>query len=129
MSGCADVCLDHDYDGFNEFYSDRLVTARKPHKCCECGGAIGSGQRYQRASGKNDGNLWTEATCAVCAEIRAAFVCGTWIFGELWESIRETMFPIWETLGPLDCLAKLTTLGAREKCRAEYAKWQARYSR
>lgn len=37
---CADVCLDMDYDGDNEFYAEVIRTARQPHACCECGRTI-----------------------------------------------------------------------------------------
>lgn len=125
MSGCADVCLDHGY-GYepNNFWSSAIVTARKVYTCVECHEPISPGQRYERARGKTDNRFWTVTSCLVCAEIRDAFVCGSWIYGDLWESIRESMFPIWETKGPLDCLAKLTTLEARQKCREEYEEWQ-----
>lgn len=65
------------------------------------------------------------ATCLVCAEIRGAFVCGSYEFGRLWESIWEEMFPIWDTHGPIDCLAKLETKAARDYARERYAEWRA----
>jgi hypothetical protein len=121
---CADVCISHDYDRSAEFYTEKMVTARKPHVCCECSVRILPGNRYERASGKHDGNIWTETTCALCSEVRHAFVCHSWVFGQLWESIEEEMFPIWNERGPLDCLAKLTTLEARNLCRDRYAEWR-----
>jgi len=124
MSGCADVCIDHGYDEENEFYDETLVRARKPHRCCECHETIPVGVQYQRVAGKSDGRIWTATTCASCTEIRKAFVCGTWTFGELWESIQEQMFPIWNTQGPIDCLAKLDTREARDKAREEYRVWR-----
>lgn len=121
---CADVCIDQDYDGdIAEFYRESRPKARKPHQCCECGETIPVGTVYQRASGKSEGDVWSEATCAVCEEIRRAFVCGSVTFGMLWESIELEMFPIWTERGPIDCLAKLDTLAARDKCRARYQTW------
>jgi hypothetical protein len=61
----------------------------------------------------------------VCCEIREAFVCGSWVFGMLWESMSEEMFPMWRTKGAWDCLAKLTTPEAVAKCNAEYKEWYA----
>lgn len=121
---CADVCLDHGADGFNEFYAERLVVARKVHRCCECGAGIAAGERYERATGKSDGSIWSQATCTLCVEIRSAFVCGSCVFGQLWESIEEEMFPRWRTHGPFDCMAKLTTAGARDYCRARFEEWE-----
>lgn len=121
---CDDVCLDMDYDGCNDFYSESMRRAAKPHKCRECGREILKGEQYQVASGKSEGDFWTNRTCAECAEIRTAFVCGTWIFGELWESVREQIFPRWDEMKAIDCLAKLTTDTAIAKMRAEYARFQ-----
>lgn len=121
---CADVCLDHYYDADNEFYSESVVIARKAHQCCECRETIRAGDSYERASGKADGDLWTAKTCRLCREIRKAFVCGTWTFGLLWESIEESMFPIWDDKGPIDCLAKLDSVEARNKCREAYRQWR-----
>ena len=122
---CADVCLEFEYEGSGAaFYTERVVTARKVHRCCECFTAIPVGATYQRASGKYDGEVSTVKTCAACMEIRKAFVCGAWIFGQLWEEIEQVMFPILYESGPLDCLAKLKTVEARQKCRDRYHEWQ-----
>lgn len=121
---CADVCLDHCYDNDNEFYSASMVRARKPHKCCECQETIPVGATYERVAGKSDGRMWNAITCALCVEIRKAFVCGSWLHGYLWESIEDELFPVWDTSGPIDCLAKLETLEARQKARQRYADWK-----
>lgn len=125
---CFDVCLDHGYDDYNDFYHESIVAARKPYRCVECGTAIPVGARYERAAGKADGRVWTVHTCLLCAEIRKAFVCGGWQFGQLWESIEEDMFPIWDKAGPIDCLAKLDTREARDKCRDWYADWRSSHA-
>ena len=122
---CADVCIDHDYDDENAFYRETTPTARTPHTCCECRAVIPVGARYERAAGKSGGGVWTATSCARCAEIRHAFVCGGFRFGDLWESIEESIFPIWEASGPIDCLAKLTTLDARNTVREHYRDWKA----
>jgi hypothetical protein len=122
--GCADVCLSHDYDGDTSLYREGFSHARKEYGCCECGDAIPAGEQYQWASGKTGDGMFRVHTCAACAEIRAAFFCGSWIFGEMWETIREGMFPVWKRASAIDCLAKLTTDAAIAKCNAEYAEWR-----
>lgn len=108
------------------FYSEAVVTARKPWKCCECRRAIAVGEQYERASGMTDGCIFTEKTCLVCREIRKAFACDGWVFGDLWEAIYESLFDTWERSGPWDCLAKLETQQARQRMNDEYEKWKAR---
>lgn len=46
----------------------RQVTrrARKPHKCCECGGIIKPGERYEHASGVWEWGPDSYKTCADC---------------------------------------------------------------
>ena len=120
---CADVCLSHDWGGVTDFYAERTVRAKKPHVCCECGRTIGLGEQHEYVSAKCEGEFFTERTCGECAEIRKAFVCGSWVLGELWESMRDQMFPEWRSKGAWDCLAKLTTVAAVAKCNAAYREW------
>lgn len=123
MSGCGDVCLDHSHDGHNEFFSQATAKARKEHVCEECCETIRVGQQYERSSGKSEGLVWTVATCLRCREIREAFVCGFVVFGMLYESIEEEMFPVWNERGPIDCLAKLESRDARDYLRDMYREW------
>ena len=125
---CADVCLFEHYEGNGpDFHTTKTVTARKSHQCEECRDPINPGERYECTSGKWDGQMSTFRVCLPCVEIRDAFTCGSWIYGELWESIREEMFPVWREKGPWDCLAKLTSEAAIEKCNAEYREWMRDY--
>lgn len=121
---CADVCIDQDADNDNEFYTERMRRARRPHVCGECHATILPGQLYEYAAGKSDGTMWTAKTCALCAEIRKAFVCGSFYFTQLWEAIEAQMFPIWNERGPIDCLAQLETLEARNLARRKYDEWK-----
>jgi hypothetical protein len=120
-----DVCISHDVDGFCDFYAERIVTARKPHECCECRRAIAPGTVYERATGMYEGGFFRDATCLVCADVRKAFVCGSWLLGELWESVEDELFPRWRTEGPFECLARLSTADAREYCQKRYSEWES----
>ena len=120
---CADVCLSHYHECDISLYREGFSRARKDYSCCECGDMIATGEQYQWASGKSDGGMFREQTCADCAEVRTAFVCGSWVFGELWCSIREEMFPVWKRASAIDCLAKLTSDAAIAKCNASYREW------
>jgi len=121
---CAEVCIDHGYYETNEFYSEAIVRARKAHSCVECSGNIEPGDQCESASGKSDGDVWTYRTCASCLEIREAFVCGDHRFGDLWESIREEVFPLWNESGPFDCLGKVETREVRDRLMAAWREWR-----
>ena len=88
--GCVCVSVsDYDYDQ-PELYKDKIVKARKEHKCCECGERIAIGERHEHAKGKWDGNWDSYRTCLFCTKLRAELCCfGGWIFGELRELVWE----------------------------------------
>lgn len=121
---CADVCIDMDYDSDETKFSRFIMrTARKVHECCECKGQIKPGDRYEYACGLDDYSFWEAKTRPTCYEIRRALVCGSWIYGMLWDEIGEVVFPEWKNSSPIDCLAKIESLDARNKLRERYADW------
>lgn len=89
MTECG-ICISSDINGeYNEFYSSEIRKARKWHRCCECHQRIEAGSRYERASGKFDGEMFAYKTCMLCAEIRDRFACtGDYCHGDLWEAMR-----------------------------------------
>lgn len=48
-----------DIGGGMEAYTERLVVARKEHRCCETGAVIRSGTHYWLCKGLYDGRWWT----------------------------------------------------------------------
>ena len=50
--------------------SDETLTARKPHGCNECGGTIGTGDRYHRQRNVDGGDIWTWKAHRLCAAIQ-----------------------------------------------------------
>lgn len=121
---CKDVCVVMDYDGSNAFQSEEVRRARKPYQCCECKEVIAVGQEHHYETGKNDGFFWTYRTCAPCFEIRRTFCCDGWVFGDLWQEIHGQLFPYWDAMMAIDCLAQLTTDSAVAKMRDEYASFK-----
>ena len=121
MSDCG-VCIGGgDYDGTPEFSHISTPKARKDHKCLECRRAIRRGSQYERTSGKFDGNIYSDAVCLECAEIRDAFYCGegAYIVGDLWEQMGEC-FPALTT----GCFDRLTTPAAKAFLRDRWLKWK-----
>lgn len=80
-----------------EFFTERRVTARKPHRCEECRRPIVPGELYVKASGKWDGNLDSFGFCLFCRELarqadarHEGVLGGDCIaFGELREALNE----------------------------------------
>jgi len=83
-----------DYDT-PEFYEQSERTARKQHKCSECGRPIHSGERYEYVAAKNDGELWQAKTCCRCLAVRnyvqAHVPCFCWYHHNMLEDADNEM--------------------------------------
>lgn len=83
------------------FFSDKIVKAKKEHRCSECKEAIPIKTQYEYASGCWDGDFQVYKTCMSCVEIRAHFACGNgWTYGYLWNDLEENFFPDMKAGGP-----------------------------
>jgi hypothetical protein len=73
-----------------EFSRSVLHTARKAHKCSECGREIGKGERYEYATGRAE-ELFVNKTCAHCIDAREWLVkeCGGYAFGCIQEDLTQ----------------------------------------
>lgn len=121
--GC-DVCIggDVDYDGYPEFYIEAWPKARKPHRCVECREEIKRGESYQSASGKFDGEIFREKTCAACADIRNVYSCGSSpAFGAMWNEFEENVFDHLQMAG--ECWDSLTA-PAKAKLLDKWREWK-----
>ena len=82
------IDIDHG-DNEYEIVSDKMITAKRNFKCCECQDIIPAGQRHEYFAGRtDDGRMDKYHTCMVCRSIRMKFVCD-WIYSELFESISD----------------------------------------
>lgn len=85
-----------DYDR-PEFISTTIRTARKTHKCCECGHIIQPNEKYEHVAGKWDGDFSTFNTCEMCADLRDSLVDngGCYQYGglneEYWEHLHTVL--------------------------------------
>lgn len=79
-----------------ECFTHKQPRARRPHKCCECGGRIQVGETYHRMSGVWDGEPSVYKVCPECEILRADVdkdLSGTQEatgYGGLWESVDES---------------------------------------
>lgn len=86
MSLISCECMDFEQP---EFYCRSTVKARTPKKCCECGGEILPGEKYERVSAKWDGGVRRFCTCVDCVEAWAVAGCECRVHGELREFAEE----------------------------------------
>ena len=78
-----------------EFFSETVNTARKAHRCSECGRAIEVGEQYENVAGKWDGDFSTFKTCLRCRAVRLYVIehvpCFCWTYTDLLNDARETV--------------------------------------
>lgn len=74
-----------------EWSSERWVTARKPHRCGECGRTIIPKERYERVAGVWDGDFLTQLTCEHCVVARGWLerVCSTWLYNAVLADMQD----------------------------------------
>ena len=72
-------------------YRERIVRARKPHQCGECGRVISVGERYRYAFSVYEGWGSSYYTCEHCCSGAdwLARECGGYIFSEVAEELWE----------------------------------------
>ncbi|ASR80678.1 hypothetical protein FDI41_gp47 [Arthrobacter phage Piccoletto] len=63
------------------FATEKLVTARKAHKCGECFRPIVKGEQYHRGAGKWEGDFWHMKWCVPCQKFRTILL---YVDGEFW---------------------------------------------
>lgn len=105
---CACVYCDIE-DSRSSVVTIKIVTARKTHKCGECGCKIKSGAKYENVKGLWDGEWSTCKTCSDCLSIRNEFFCEGWYYGQVLEYLQEH---IRESDGMIssDCILSLTSI-------------------
>lgn len=86
-----DACYcDHEQP---EFYRQKVVKARKLHRCDECGCDIRPGMDHEAFVGKWDGYVSMYRTCDLCLSFRRWYdanrPCFCWCFGEMFEAVRD----------------------------------------
>jgi len=74
-------------------FSSKMVKARKPHRCVECGDTIVPGETYERTKQMYDGSFDSYATCDCCVDQRDTLMSQTgaecWLVGGLQEALQE----------------------------------------
>lgn len=85
------MCMVDGADGYNEFSAQREHTARKPHRCEECGRTIHPGERYLLTCWKYEGDFSQARMCAHC-QVAADWLtenCGGYLTHGVEEDLRE----------------------------------------
>ena len=114
MSECGCVWVDTD-DCEQWRLENRLVTARKDHKCYECGDQIKKGDQYKLEKLADVDGISTYKTCMTCFEIRKAFFCQGWWYGQVSCDLREHIREMGGKISS-DCIAPLPPAARERVC-------------
>jgi len=88
MLGESCICQDYDGDG-PEFFTTRIVKARKVHRCGECREEVSVGQLHEYVVGKWEGDFGTHRTCLPCKNVRDSLMQCGFAFGRVWDDVRN----------------------------------------
>lgn len=82
-----------DYSDAPSVYRKAMRTARKPHRCYECGRQIATGEKYENVFAVWAGDPATCCTCQHCLDLRefvlAHVPCSCWEHGNMREAILD----------------------------------------
>lgn len=118
MSDCG-VCIGYEGGDFSALWDEVIRTARKPHKCGDCGRTIQPGERYELISSLYDGSWSKYKTCHECAEIADAFMCNGRVVGQLWDLMWDA-YPALNTA----CYERLSTPAAKAELQRRWMVWK-----
>lgn len=100
MTACC--CID-DGDAPAVFRSQDVARARKAYRCCECQREIPKGAPYRNESGLWDDRWEVYRICRLCLAIRRdRFNCG-YVYGRMWEDLRDCLWESCDCDDPCDC--------------------------
>ena len=102
---CGCVYVD-DLDGPATVLSQKIVKARKQHRCCNCDNPIKPSVSYEKIVTVEDGGLYTYKTCEDCLSIRDAFFCTSYYF-EFIGPLQEHIYAIDGNVSS-ECIESLT---------------------
>ena len=119
MSLCE---CEYDGDAMPTLWTETNPTARKDHRCDDCGGIIPAGQKYKHIKFKWEGEFETSNVCLGCQDIRTVFPCVA--VGDLKRAVLDELsegdgdLPLVD-LGPAGAAKMDEFLAEYEKCRGD----------
>ena len=118
---CACIDVDVDLDCTVEILSDKTVTAKKEHECCECKRAIKPGETYKNECLKFEGKLERWKTCLDCLSVRRVIFC-SFYFGCLWDDLEDELH---QSNGQISesCISALTPKAREQVCKIIENTW------
>src|SRR3990167_10996312 len=78
-----------------EFWSSKIKTARKQHRCGECGKPIKPGDKYEAVAAVQAGDFYAPKTCEPCHDLRQWVAnnlpCFCWAHGNVLDDAKAAV--------------------------------------
>lgn len=116
--------IDVDPEVYLQVISEKIVTARIPHKCNECSDIIELGQQYERLAGNDDGHFLVHKTCFDCLSVRNTLFC-TWHIGRIWDDLWDDIYYTDGREAIANCLSELTPKAREKVCALLEDVWES----
>ena len=113
MECSCTVDIDYTDDGPTVHKTD-IRTARKKHRCAECGVIINPGEKYEHAWGVWDSEASKYKTCLDCKSLRDVFF-DAFSYTRIWEDFYDEFGSITPEV-PESCIAALTPVARAKVC-------------
>jgi len=110
---CATVSTGYD-DGAATTLSEKIVTARKQHKCHECQRKIQPGERYENYVGLYV-NVFRHKTCLDCVSLRDVFFTYGYTYEAIWQDMWEHIYECGDEISE-SALSRLTPAARARVC-------------
>jgi len=115
--------IEIDINDSPELLSNHTQTARKLHKCTECGRVISIGEKYEKTTGLWSGVWDAFKTCVDCLSLRCVFFPHNgFVFGEIRGDIHQNISDNQGDI-PEDCISELTPAAREFVCDAIERTW------
>ena len=111
---CTATHPDEDSDALG--FSERFLTAAKPHICGECGITINKGDRFLFGSIFRQDDIHNYKVCLPCNSIITKFFRDGWVIGSMLDDLDNYFDGVWIDDLPSSCISKLSGRALHTVC-------------
>jgi len=113
---CSCTVMHPDGDSDALGWSERVLTAGKPHVCGECQGAISKGEEFVFGSIFRQDDIHNYKVCLSCKAIINQFFRDGCIIGSMWDYLDEYFDCHWVEDLPSSCISQLKGSALHRVC-------------
>jgi len=116
MNCSCTVNTNYDDDEGSRWCYRKIHSARKIHRCFECGCIINPKESFYYHSLFYHRDIRNYKICTDCQTIIDTFFANGWVFGTVWDSLTDYIFFNWASDLPSSCIVKLPRTACNKLC-------------